>query len=85
MKIPKTLLLIKSAVIGLSVGFTTFTITNAIFYNACGIVPVPTAFTNIFYILCYSAVCGLLIRSLWQGIVAVYECVKDSDDSDDKR
>ena len=34
MKIPKTLLLIKNAVIGLSVGVTAFTITNAIFKNS---------------------------------------------------
>lgn len=84
MKIPKTLLLIKNAVIGLSVGFTAFTITNTI-RNVQSNVPAPIALTNIFYILCYSAVCGFLIRSLWDGIVAVYECVKDGNDSDDKR
>lgn len=83
MKIPKTLLLIKNAVIGLSVGVTAFTITNAIF-NAWSIVPGPVGL-SIFNILCYSAVWGVFIRSLWQGIALVYECVKESDDSDAKR
>ncbi len=82
MKIPKTLLLIKNAVIGFSVGFTAFTIFNTI-RNVQSNVPAPIALTNIFYILCYSAVWAVLICSLWDGIMLIYERVKDSDGSDD--